>query len=182
MTACKLEPTNFTSAKLERRMRDIEASIGRYLVQMDTADRQEPTIAKAKRLQDKIAAVKEQMQILKQIEVQLNAAPDKQVLLTDPGDTRVSPSRHYRVRSEDGDVERDGSRSLQQRRFHLQRRGERVSLPSGRASHMALHDNRARAKVAPLLELELPAVFVKGQVHAGHTTPGDTLGTRRGSR
>jgi hypothetical protein len=39
---------NFTSAKLERRMRDIEASISRYLVQMDTADRQEPTIAKAK--------------------------------------------------------------------------------------------------------------------------------------
>src|SRR6202049_592993 len=39
---------NFTSAKLERRMRDIEASIGRHLVAMDTADRQEPTIAKAK--------------------------------------------------------------------------------------------------------------------------------------
>ncbi|NYH14211.1 hypothetical protein GGD41_001439 [Paraburkholderia bryophila] len=48
---------NFTSAKLERRMRDIEASISRCLVEMDTADRQEPTIAKAKteRLQDKIA-------------------------------------------------------------------------------------------------------------------------------
>ncbi len=29
-------------------MRDIEASIGRYLVAMDTADRQEPTIAKVK--------------------------------------------------------------------------------------------------------------------------------------
>jgi transposase len=85
---------NFTSAKLERRMRDIEASIGRYLVQMDTADRQEPTIAKAKseRLQDKIAALKEQMQILKQIEVQLNAAPDKQVSLTDP-DARSMKTR-----------------------------------------------------------------------------------------
>src|ERR1700712_5944644 len=77
---------NFTSAKLERRMRDIEASISRYLVQMDTADRQEPTIAKAKteRLQHKIAALKEQMLILKEIEVQLAAAPDKQVSLTDP--------------------------------------------------------------------------------------------------
>ena len=85
---------NFTSAKLERRMRDIEASIDRYLVQMDTADRQEPTIAKAKseRLQDKIAALKEQMQILKQIEVQLNAAPDKQVSLTDP-DARSMKTR-----------------------------------------------------------------------------------------
>jgi transposase len=85
---------NFTSAKLERRMRDIEASISRYLVEMDTADRQEPTIAKAKteRLQDKIAALKEQMQILKQVEVQLDAAPDKQVSLTDP-DSRSMKTR-----------------------------------------------------------------------------------------
>ena len=85
---------NFTSAKLERRMRDIEASIDRYLVQMDTADRQEPTIAKAKteRLQDKIAALKEQMQILKQVEVRLNATPDKQVSLTDP-DARSMKTR-----------------------------------------------------------------------------------------
>jgi len=50
-------------------MQDIEASIGRYLVAMDTADRQEPSIAKAKteRLQDKIATLKEQMQSLKEI-------------------------------------------------------------------------------------------------------------------
>src|SRR5258708_27465643 len=85
---------NFTSAKLERRMRDIEASISRYLVQMDTADRQEPTIAKAKTepLQDQIATLKEQMQILKQVEVQLDAAPDKQVSLTDP-DARSMKTR-----------------------------------------------------------------------------------------
>jgi hypothetical protein len=44
-------------------MRDIEESIGRYLLAMDTADRQEPAIAKARteRLQGKIAALKEQM-------------------------------------------------------------------------------------------------------------------------
>jgi hypothetical protein len=39
---------NFTSAKLERRMRDIESSIARYLAAMDTADRQEPGIAKVR--------------------------------------------------------------------------------------------------------------------------------------
>ncbi|WP_425274007.1 hypothetical protein [Paraburkholderia lacunae] len=39
---------NFTSAKLERRTRDIESSIARYLAAMDTADRQEPAIAKAR--------------------------------------------------------------------------------------------------------------------------------------
>src|SRR5258707_10221021 len=61
---------NFTSAKLERRMRDIESSIARYLAAMDTADRQEPAIAKVRteRLQDKIAALKEQMGSLKEIE------------------------------------------------------------------------------------------------------------------
>jgi hypothetical protein len=54
---------NFTSAKLERSMRDIESSIARYLEAMDTADRQGPAIAKARteRLQDEIAALKEQM-------------------------------------------------------------------------------------------------------------------------
>src|ERR1700675_3563158 len=85
---------NFTSAKMESRMCEIEASIGRYLVAMDTADRQEPTIAKVKTewLQDKIAALKEQMLILKEIEVQLDAAPDKQVSLTDP-DARSMKTR-----------------------------------------------------------------------------------------
>jgi Transposase DDE domain len=85
---------NFTSAKLERRMRDIEESIGRYLLAMDTADRQEPEIAKIRteRLQDKIAALKEQMRSLKEIEVQLNAASDGQVSLTDP-DARSMKTR-----------------------------------------------------------------------------------------
>ena len=85
---------NFTNAKLERRMHDIESSIARYLEAMDTADRQEPTIAKARteRLQDKIVALKEQMRSLKEIEVQLNAAPDKQVSLTDP-DARSMKTR-----------------------------------------------------------------------------------------
>jgi ribosomal protein L14E/L6E/L27E len=85
---------NFTNAKLERRMRDIESSIARYLEAMDTADRQEPAIAKVRteRLQEKITALKEQMRSLKEIEVQLNAAPDKQVSLTDP-DARSMKTR-----------------------------------------------------------------------------------------
>ncbi|MDR5776597.1 MULTISPECIES: IS1182 family transposase [unclassified Caballeronia] len=85
---------NFTSAKLERRMRDIEESIGRYLLAMDTADRQEPGIAKVRteRLQDKIKALKEQMRSLKEIEFQLKAAPDAQVSLTDP-DARSMKTR-----------------------------------------------------------------------------------------
>ncbi|MGZ4979284.1 MAG: IS1182 family transposase [Methylobacter sp.] len=85
---------NFTRAKLQRRMEEIESSIQRYLTALDTADRQEPTIAQAKtaRLQDKIAALKEQMKALKDIEVQLNQTPDKQISLTDP-DARSMKTR-----------------------------------------------------------------------------------------
>jgi transposase len=77
---------NFTSAKLQRRMEEIESSINRYLTALDTADRQEPSVAQAKTesLQDKIAALKAQMKALKDIEVQLNQTPNKQISLTDP--------------------------------------------------------------------------------------------------
>ena len=54
---------NFTRAKMKRRMAQIEESIERYLSAMDTADRAEPEVAALKkgRLQDKIAALKQQM-------------------------------------------------------------------------------------------------------------------------
>ena len=77
---------NFTSAKLQRRMEEIESSINRYLSALDTADRQEPVIAQAKteRLHGKVAALKTKMQELKEIEARLNETPDKQISLTDP--------------------------------------------------------------------------------------------------
>ena len=85
---------NFTSAKLQRQMEEIESSIKRYLAALDTADRQEPAVAHVRsgRLQDKIAALKEQMKALKEIEVQLNQTPDKQISLTDP-DARSMKTR-----------------------------------------------------------------------------------------
>jgi len=85
---------NFTSAKLQRRMEEIESSINRYLAALDTADLQEPAVAKARteRLEDKISALKEQMKMLKDIEVKLNEMPDKQISLTDP-DARSMKTR-----------------------------------------------------------------------------------------
>jgi transposase len=85
---------NFTSAKLQRRMEEIESSINRYLAALDTADRKEPAVAhvRSERLQDKIAALKAQMKALKEIEVQLNETPDKQISLTDP-DARSMKTR-----------------------------------------------------------------------------------------
>ena len=85
---------NFTPAKMQRRMAQIEESIARYLAAMDTADRAEPEVAELKkgRLQDKIAALKEQMQRLKMLEAQMLASPDQQLSLTDP-DARSMKSR-----------------------------------------------------------------------------------------
>jgi len=77
---------NFTQAKLKRRMEEIEANIGRYLADLDTADRQEPAAKQARsaRLNDKIAAMKSQMAALKEIEARLEATGETQISLTDP--------------------------------------------------------------------------------------------------
>jgi transposase len=85
---------NFTAAKVQRRMAQIEESIARYLAAMDTADRAEPEMAELKKghLQDKIAALKEQMQRLKVLEAQMLERPDQQLSLTDP-DARSMKSR-----------------------------------------------------------------------------------------
>ena len=58
---------NFTRAKMERRMAQIEESVARYLAQLDTTDRQEPSeVLKTKtgRLKEKIEKLKEQMRRL----------------------------------------------------------------------------------------------------------------------
>jgi transposase len=86
---------NFTRAKMDRRMAQIEESVARYLQQLDTADRQEPSEAlqaKTSRLKDKIAKLKEQMQHLKELRVQMLAAPDQQISLTDPDSRSMATS------------------------------------------------------------------------------------------
>jgi transposase len=78
---------NFTRAKMKRRLEQIEESITRYLHQLDSADRQEASLAretKIERLTDKIAKLKQEMQRLKALEAEMLAAPDHQLSLTDP--------------------------------------------------------------------------------------------------
>ena len=78
---------NFTRAKMARRRAQIEESVARYLQQLDTADRQEPSDAiatKTTRLKEKIAKLGKEMKRLAGIEAQMLAAPDQQVSLTDP--------------------------------------------------------------------------------------------------
>jgi transposase len=78
---------NFTRAKMERRMAQIEDSVARYLQQLDTADRQEPSEGlktKTTHLKEKITKLKEQMQRLNALKVRMLATPDQQISLTDP--------------------------------------------------------------------------------------------------
>ncbi|MCP4207558.1 MAG: IS1182 family transposase [Shimia sp.] len=86
---------NFTRGKVERRRVQIEESVARYLSQLDTADRQEPseTLAlKTTRLNEKLAKLKEEMQRLEAHEAQMLASPDQQISLTDPDSRSMATS------------------------------------------------------------------------------------------
>jgi hypothetical protein len=86
---------NFTRAKVERRRAQLEESVARYLSQLDTADRQEPTEAlavKTERLKEKLSKLKEQIAKLAVYEKQMLASPDQQLSLTDPDSRSMATS------------------------------------------------------------------------------------------
>ena len=86
---------NFTRGKVERRRAQLEESVARYLSQLDTADRQEPSEAlahKTTRLKEKLAKLKEEMGKLAAYEKQMLAAPDQQISLTDPDSRSMATS------------------------------------------------------------------------------------------
>jgi hypothetical protein len=70
---------NFTSAKVQRRMEQIEASIDRYMSALDIADQEEAANeqSRSSKLKEQTAALKKRMEQLKEIEVLVQAAPDK---------------------------------------------------------------------------------------------------------
>jgi peptidoglycan hydrolase CwlO-like protein len=76
---------NFTQTKVTKRLEQIEASIERYLSELETADRQPSTPEiKVTRLNGKIAKLKQEIERMKAIEAQLAKAEDTQISLTDP--------------------------------------------------------------------------------------------------
>jgi transposase len=78
---------NFTHAKMERRLAQINESVARYLSQLDTADLQEPSealAAKTAHLKEKLAKLASELERLKAIEKAMLASPDQQISLTDP--------------------------------------------------------------------------------------------------
>jgi len=86
---------NFTKGKVERRRAQLEESVARYLAQLDTADRQEPTealAAKTKHLKEKLVKLKGEMDKLSAYERQMLASPDQQISLTDPDSRSMATS------------------------------------------------------------------------------------------
>ncbi len=90
---------NVTRGKMKRRLKEAENSVERYLQQLDSADRQEPSVARTTgpvlgpasgrtrgkaRLTDKIAMLKEETKRLRALETEMLATPDQQISLTDP--------------------------------------------------------------------------------------------------
>jgi len=86
---------NFTSAKIERRRKQLEESVSRYLGQLDTADRQDPSetmTLKKVRIKEKLEKLKTEMDKLAAIEKQVLASPDRQLSLTDPDSRSMATS------------------------------------------------------------------------------------------
>jgi transposase len=77
---------NFTPGKVDKRQQQIEQSIERYLVALETADRTQPTEVEAKteRLQEKIQTLREQMRRMEAMREELKQQPDGQLSQTDP--------------------------------------------------------------------------------------------------
>jgi transposase len=86
---------NFTKGKVERRRKQLEESVSRYLSQLDTADLQEQSTAitlKRIRLKDKLEKLHSEMEKLDAIEKQMLASPDEQISLTDPDSRSMATS------------------------------------------------------------------------------------------
>ena len=77
---------NFTRAKVQRRIEQIEESVARYLSELDSADRQGATVPEARttRLREKVETLRSEMERMKSLAEEVQAAPDQQISLTDP--------------------------------------------------------------------------------------------------
>lgn len=76
---------NFSQNKLEKRLKEIDKKVERYLEEMDRADKREKqTAISAEDLKDKIAKLKERKGRYEELLTELKASGEKQVSLTDP--------------------------------------------------------------------------------------------------
>ena len=78
---------NYTRAKVQRRIEQIEESVARYLSELDSADRQGAAAvadARTTRLREKVEKLQSEMQRMQALAKEVEDAPDQQISLTDP--------------------------------------------------------------------------------------------------
>ena len=86
---------NYTTGKIERRRKQLEESVARYLAQLETADRHDPSetiTLKKTRIKEKLEKLKSETEKLAAIERQVLASPDGQISLTDPDSRSMATS------------------------------------------------------------------------------------------
>jgi transposase len=136
---------NFTAGKIDKRQQQIEESIHRYLVALDTADRTQPAEFEAKttRLKSKI----EQMCVLDEVKVQVAAQPDGQLSRTDPDARSMATSgRGSGIVGYNGQVAVDTKHHLIVAHEVTNLGHDRVSLaPVAQAAREAMGKMRLRA-------------------------------------
>jgi len=87
--------TRALTAKIERRREQLEESVSRYLSQLDTADRQDPSetlTLKTVLTKEKLEKLKSEMDQLAAIEKQVLASADQQLSLIDPDSRSMATS------------------------------------------------------------------------------------------
>ena len=84
----------FTKNKLQMRMQQLEENVGRYLEELDRADREPSLVTESRvsQIQKRIETIKTRMKELSDIGVQMEATESGQIALTDP-DARCMSSR-----------------------------------------------------------------------------------------
>ncbi|WP_028474980.1 IS1182 family transposase [Nevskia ramosa] len=77
---------NFNERKLQARIEQLEHSAGRYLDELDRADREPTRVTEARvaHIKHKIRSIKARMKALNALGDQIRSAPDGQISLTDP--------------------------------------------------------------------------------------------------
>jgi transposase len=87
---------NFTSEKLEKTIKEIDAKIESYLNQLDEADEEEAEVkapTTAQQLKEKIEQLRQRKENYEQIQQQLNESGQSQISLTDPDSRAMKVSQ-----------------------------------------------------------------------------------------
>jgi transposase len=86
---------NFTSEKLEKTIKEIDAKIQSYLDQLDEADEEEAEVKAptAEQLKEKIEQLRQRKENYEQIQQQLNESGQSQISLTDPDSRAMKVSQ-----------------------------------------------------------------------------------------